>query len=84
MGIIAVGASMGLLKRIGILSKTPTLTLAARAYYENVAELSGRFEFYFEGIPLPGLAARNPAASSGLAAHIRSAASDLYSPTGRG
>ena len=54
MGIIAVGASMGLLKRIGILQETPTLTLAARGYYEDVAELSGRFEFYFEGIPLPG------------------------------
>lgn len=54
MGLIAVGASMGLLKRMGILKKTPTLTLAARAYYENVQDLSGRFEFYFEGIPLPG------------------------------
>ncbi|MCP5099834.1 MAG: geranylgeranyl reductase family protein [Chloroflexi bacterium] len=54
MGIIAVGASMGLLKRIGIMTETPPLTLAARAYYENVEGLSGRFEFYFEGIPLPG------------------------------
>ncbi len=54
MGIMAVGASMGLLKRMGILKKTPTLTLAARAYYEGVQDLSGRFEFYFEGIPLPG------------------------------
>lgn len=52
--IIAVGASMGLLKRIGILKKPPTLTLAARTYYEGLEGLNGRFEFYFEGIPLPG------------------------------
>ena len=54
MGLVAVGASMGLLKRIGVLKETPILTLAARTYYENVQDLSGRFEFYFEGIPLPG------------------------------
>lgn len=52
--IIAVGASMGLLKRIGILKESPSLTLAARTYYEDVVGLNGRFEFYFEGIPLPG------------------------------
>ncbi|MEM7334438.1 MAG: geranylgeranyl reductase family protein [Chloroflexota bacterium] len=54
MAVLAVGASMGLLKRLGILKETPTLTLAARTYYEDVQDLSGRFEFYFEGIPLPG------------------------------
>ena len=54
IGIIAVGASMGLLKRIGVLKESPTLTLAARTYYEDVEGLNGRFEFYFEGIPLPG------------------------------
>ncbi|MDJ0752982.1 MAG: geranylgeranyl reductase family protein [Ardenticatenaceae bacterium] len=54
MGIIAVGAGMGLLKRLGILKETPLLTLAARTYYEDIQDLSGRFEFYFEGIPLPG------------------------------
>lgn len=54
IAIIAVGAGMGLLKRIGILQETPALTLAARTYYENVEGLNGRFEFYFEGIPLPG------------------------------
>lgn len=54
LAIVAVGASMGLLKRLGILTETPLLTLAARTYYENISALSGRFEFYFEGIPLPG------------------------------
>ncbi len=54
MGLIAVGANMGLLKRIGVLKETPALTLAARTYYENIEDLSGQFEFYFEGIPLPG------------------------------
>ncbi len=54
IGIIAVGVGMGLLKRIGILKEAPTLTLAARTYYEGVVGLNGRFEFYFEGIPLPG------------------------------
>lgn len=56
MGLIAVGANTGLLKRIGVLKETPPLTLAARTYYENIKDLSGRFEFYFEGIPLPGYA----------------------------
>lgn len=54
MAIVAVGASMALLKRLGLLEETPLLTLAARTYYENITSLSGRFEFYFEGIPLPG------------------------------
>lgn len=54
MAVIAVGAAMKLLMQLGILREPPLLTLAARAYYEDVQNLSGRFEFYFEGVPLPG------------------------------
>ncbi len=54
MAVIAVGASMKLLFSLGILKKFPDLILAARTYYEGLDDLNGRFEFHFDGIPLPG------------------------------
>jgi geranylgeranyl reductase family protein len=54
MVVIAVGASVALLLRLGILKQVPQMILASRTYFQDIEHLSGRFEFYFEGIPLPG------------------------------
>lgn len=53
-GIIAIGASVRLLKTLGILKETPPMILAARGYYEGLQGVGDRFEFHFDGIPLPG------------------------------
>lgn len=54
MAVIAIGANVKLLLDLGILKQQPEMIVAARAYYDNVAELQGSFEFHFDGIPLPG------------------------------
>lgn len=55
VAIIATGASTGLLRRAGILTQEPRrMMVAARAYFEGVAELNDRLRFYFAGVPLPG------------------------------
>lgn len=54
MVVVAVGASVRLLLDLGILSETPNMILAARAYYEGLQNLSGQFDFHFDGVPLPG------------------------------
>jgi menaquinone-9 beta-reductase len=52
--IIATGVSTGLLKRSGFLERTPAMALAARAYYEHVADLGDRIQLRFDNVPLPG------------------------------
>ncbi len=54
MAIIAIGASVALLLRLGILKRLPDMILASRTYFQDMQQLKGRFEFYFEGLPLPG------------------------------
>ena len=54
LAVIAIGASMKLLLTLGILKEQPQLILAARAYHEQMQGVNGRFEFHFDGIPLPG------------------------------
>ena len=54
MAVIAIGASTRLLLKMGLLSEIPPLILAARTYFEAIPSLSGRFEFHFDGVPLPG------------------------------
>jgi flavin-dependent dehydrogenase len=54
VAIIATGASQKLLFDLGILRHRPNMILAARAYFQDIRELSGRFEFHFDGVPLPG------------------------------
>jgi geranylgeranyl reductase family protein len=54
VAVIAIGASMGLLQTLGILKRRPEMTLAARAYFEDLQNIDGRFEFHFDGVPLPG------------------------------
>lgn len=54
MAVIAIGASTKLLLQLGLLKEIPPLILAARTYYEEIPQLSGQFEFHFDGVPLPG------------------------------
>ncbi len=54
MVIIATGANLKLLLRMGLLQQRPPMMLAARAYFEGVTGLSDRTHFHFDGVPLPG------------------------------
>lgn len=54
MVVIAIGASVRLLINLGILKETPQMILATRTYFEDLNNLSGLFEFHFDGVPLPG------------------------------
>jgi menaquinone-9 beta-reductase len=52
--LLAVGASTGLLSRLGLLRRPPHFALAARAYYEDVAGLANSAHLRFDGVSLPG------------------------------
>jgi flavin-dependent dehydrogenase len=52
--VLAVGASVGLLERAGLLSAPPHFGRAARAYYEGIQGLPDAIEFHLDSIPLPG------------------------------
>jgi len=52
--VIAVGASMGMLKREGFLKHRPHLIRAARGYYANTRRTPSRYNFYFDAQLLPG------------------------------
>lgn len=54
MVIIATGASIKLLVRMGILRQTPPMMVATRTYFEGISGLSDRVQFRFDGVPLPG------------------------------
>lgn len=54
VGIIAVGANISLLQKLGFISKPPEFAIAARAYYENLPNLADLMEIRFDGVPLPG------------------------------
>ena len=54
MTVIATGASVKLLLKTGILTQTPAMMVAARAYYEGVQNLSDRVQLRFDGVTLPG------------------------------
>lgn len=55
MAVVATGAATGVLVRSGILPRAPAGLLAARAYFENIAqELSDRLQLRFDGVHLPG------------------------------
>lgn len=56
LGILATGANFSILKRVGLMGARPNYMVAARAYYEDLRDLPDRFNFYFEGVPLPGYA----------------------------
>lgn len=52
--VLAVGANLGLLLKLGILAQPPPVTLAARGYYHGLEGLSDRAEAHFAEVPLPG------------------------------
>ncbi len=52
--VIATGAQMKLLKRLGILPATPPVIRAARTYYRGVSGLTDQVQAHFDNIPLPG------------------------------
>lgn len=54
VGIIAVGASIPLLKKTGLMDNSPKFAVAARAYFENLTGLKDLMEIRFDGVPLPG------------------------------
>jgi geranylgeranyl reductase family protein len=54
--VIAPGANMRLLLRMGVLQQTPPTMVAARAYYEDLNVLTDRVQLRFDGVPLPGYA----------------------------
>ncbi|MBI3361305.1 MAG: geranylgeranyl reductase family protein [Chloroflexi bacterium] len=54
LAIVATGASLGLLRTMGIVEREPRMMLAARAYFEGMAGLSDRIQCHFDGVPLPG------------------------------
>lgn len=54
MVVLATGASVGLLRRVGLLQRSPPMMLAARAYFDGVEGLGDRLHLRFDGVPLPG------------------------------
>ncbi len=52
--IVATGANVSLLMRMGLLKKIPKMMLAARTYYEDIPNLDPSIQMHFGGIPLPG------------------------------
>lgn len=54
MAIIATGASIKLLLRMGILRQAPAMMVATRTYFEGLSDLSDRIQLRFDGVPLPG------------------------------
>ena len=52
--ILAVGANMRLLTKLGILKEKPKLIMAVRGYYEGVEGLTDRVQAHFRDVPLPG------------------------------
>jgi len=54
--ILATGAATPLVREAGLLPDGPPLGMAARRYFEDVADLSARIEIFFDGVDLPGYA----------------------------
>ena len=52
--ILAVGASTGLLQRLGFFKPGKTANVAARAYFEGVQGLDDSVTLFFDDVPLPG------------------------------
>ncbi|MGH6961892.1 MAG: NAD(P)/FAD-dependent oxidoreductase, partial [Dongiaceae bacterium] len=54
LAIVAAGANVALLKSLGILEKTPSMILAARAYFEGLDPTDDPLDFYFDDVIQPG------------------------------
>ena len=64
MVIVAIGANIKLLLRMGLLKKAPQMMLCARAYFEGMAEVLDAAQCRFDGVPLPGYGWVFPLSSS--------------------
>jgi geranylgeranyl reductase family protein len=79
IAIIATGAAVSLLFRLGLLPKAPPMILAARGYFEGLSDGADRFQIRFDGVPLPGygwifpLSAGSANIGAGFFPHARSA-----------
>jgi menaquinone-9 beta-reductase len=65
MAVVATGAAVSVLVRLGLLRRTPRMMLAARAYFEGVGGLSDRIQIRFDHVPLPGYGWVFPLSPSG-------------------
>jgi geranylgeranyl reductase family protein len=54
IAVIATGANMALLTKIGLLKRQPAVMLACRAYYDGISDLAEGIQCRFDGVPLPG------------------------------
>lgn len=54
LAVVCTGANTSLLRKIGLLKKTPTINLAARAYFDNVEDLDDTITLFFDGVQRPG------------------------------
>src|SRR2546426_332259 len=54
IAIVATGAATSLLRRLGLLPKTPPMLLAARGYVQSPGDFADRIQIRFDGVPLPG------------------------------
>lgn len=54
VAILAIGANMRMLQNLDILAKSPTVLLAARAYYDGMSGLSDHIQVHFGHVPQPG------------------------------
>ncbi len=54
LAIVAAGANISLLRKTGLLKKSPPSNLAARAYFENVEGLDDTIMLFFDGVERPG------------------------------
>jgi flavin-dependent dehydrogenase len=54
LAVVATGASLKLLRRIGLVRHKPLMMVAARAYFEGLGEQGGHLQCHFDGVTLPG------------------------------
>ena len=52
--VLATGANLGLLARLGMLSGTPEMFLGSRAYFDGLNGLSDHVQVFTDGVPMPG------------------------------
>ncbi len=52
--VMAVGAALPLMRRLGLVPKKLEYAFAARSYYEGIAGLDDALHIHFDGVPLPG------------------------------
>jgi geranylgeranyl reductase family protein len=52
--IMAVGANLSLLRKLGLLNPSPSLVLGVRGYFEGLQGLTDHVQVHFDEVPLPG------------------------------